>query len=93
MYNISYFFFSVLPCFYVYPQNESLPSQGSQAASALESIDQIEVSSREEVWEGEEYEHDRALSADRTFLKFKKRLDCVPEQCFRYYPRMSGVTK
>ena len=93
MCNISSFFFSVLPCFYVYPQNESRPSQGIQAASALESIDQIEVSSREEVWEGEEYEHDMALSADRTYLKFKKRLDTCPEQCFRYYRCMSGVTK
>lgn len=80
----------VLPCFYVYSQYESHPSRGSRAVSALqltersEAAERDELSRGEEVWEGEEYEHDRALSADRTYLKFKKRLDCYPEQCFRY---------
>lgn len=80
-----------LPCFYVYSQNESHPSRGSRAVSALRSIECSEeaavrddINRGEEAWEGEEYEHDRALSADRTYLKFKKRLDCYPEQCFRY---------
>ncbi|MCO5573807.1 hypothetical protein L7F22_027582 [Adiantum nelumboides] len=80
----------VLPCFYVYSQNESHPSRGSRAVSALQITEHAETAERnelhrgEETWEGEEYEHDRALSADRTYLKFKKRLDCYPEQCFRY---------
>eukprot|EP00250_Pteridium_aquilinum_P010910 c19710_g1_i1 orf=317-1564(+) len=80
----------VLPCFYVYSQNESHPSRGSRAVSALQITERSEAAERdelnrvEEAWEGEEYEHDRALSADRTYLKFKKRLDCYPEQCLRY---------
>lgn len=81
----------VLPCFYVYSQNESHPSRGSRAVSALQTTELLEETRErddaiggEETWEGEEYEHDRALSADRTYLRFKKRLDCYPEQCFRY---------
>lgn len=89
MLNYWLFLVPVLPCFYVYSQYESHPSRGSRAVSALqitersEAAERDELSRGEEVWEGEEYEHDRALSADRTYLKFKKRLDCYPEQCFR----------
>eukprot|EP00249_Psilotum_nudum_P016194 c25707_g1_i2 orf=379-1479(+) len=83
----------VLPCFYIYSQSESHPSRGSRAVSALQTIELLEGRGDwedgnrdrgDESWEGEEYEHDRALSADRSYLKFKKRLDCYPEQCFRY---------
>lgn len=81
----------VLPCFYIYSQNESHPSRGSRAVTALHASLDFEERQNygyedvgEEDWKGEEYEHGRALNADRTYLKFKKRLDCHPEQCFRY---------
>lgn len=82
---------AVLPCFYIYSQNESHPSRGSRAVLALHASVDFEERHNygyedvgEEDWKGEEYEHGRALNADRTYLKFKKRLDCYPEQCFRY---------
>lgn len=81
----------VLPCFYIYSQIESQPSRGSGALSALyTSVDYqaahnyVTEDANGETWEGEEYEHARALNVDRTYLKFKKRLDWYPEQCIRY---------
>ncbi|XP_024535237.1 programmed cell death protein 2-like isoform X1 [Selaginella moellendorffii] len=85
----------VLPCFYIYSQNESHPCRGSRAVSALQNSERLvdfgldastgtDSAPADECWEGEEYEHDRTVSADRTYLKFKKRLDCYPEQCYRY---------
>jgi hypothetical protein len=37
-----------------------------------------------ELWEGEEYEPDHSLLGDQTYLKFKKKLDLNPEQCYRW---------
>eukprot|EP00252_Welwitschia_mirabilis_P008158 TRINITY_DN19873_c0_g2_i2.p1 TRINITY_DN19873_c0_g2~~TRINITY_DN19873_c0_g2_i2.p1 ORF type:complete len:426 (-),score=64.09 TRINITY_DN19873_c0_g2_i2:353-1630(-) len=72
----------VLPCFYIYCQNEVYHpgNRGRLEEFTHHNFDVGDV----EVWEGEEYEPGRALNADRTYLKFKKRLDYYPEQCFRY---------
>nr|XP_024398133.1 programmed cell death protein 2-like [Physcomitrium patens]PNR37948.1 hypothetical protein PHYPA_021058 [Physcomitrium patens] len=87
----------LLPCFYIYTQSEeSTPYESATSRSdnqadgeADDPLDDIEdpygiVEGVGELWEGEEYEPERALSADRTYLKFKKKLDLSPEQCFRY---------
>lgn len=80
----------VIPCFYIYSEEECSSSKISTFCSHYASLSLEEnknVSSEheeEEKWEGETYEYDRALGADRIYLKFKKHIDAYPEQCFRY---------
>ena len=79
----------VLPCFYVYVEAEpGRPTPGSRGKKgggedAAEGVAEGERDGAGEGWNGEEYVYDETLSADRTFLKFKKRIDRSPEQCLR----------
>ncbi|KAG6547544.1 hypothetical protein Mapa_010992 [Marchantia paleacea] len=84
----------VLPCFYIYTQAESSTGSGPSPSDIDPQAGVLPVGENEdassggedagEFWGSEEYEYDQALYADRTYLKFKKKLDCFPEQCFRY---------
>lgn len=82
------FFITVLPCFYLYTQEEKLLRKATPESSELQTaIKEYEKNheddSNGESYEEEKYEYDSTLHADRTYLKFKKRMDAFPEQCFR----------
>ncbi|XP_057530946.1 probable 20S rRNA accumulation protein 4 isoform X2 [Amaranthus tricolor] len=82
----------VLPCFYLYNQEDGSSQELSAVCSTYPLLSDKDAlvnnyyncPIEEEIWEEEGYEYDKALNADRTYLKFKKRLDKCPEQCFRY---------
>ncbi|KAG9131691.1 hypothetical protein Leryth_009432 [Lithospermum erythrorhizon] len=79
----------VLPCFYLYMQEERITKEApympvTKQYSPLKENETDDDQAQAETWEEEGYEYDKALNADRAYLKFMKRLDICPEQCFRY---------
>uniref|UniRef100_A0A7N0TRF6 Programmed cell death protein 2 C-terminal domain-containing protein n=1 Tax=Kalanchoe fedtschenkoi TaxID=63787 RepID=A0A7N0TRF6_KALFE len=74
----------VLPCFYLYIQEEPSATV-NRSKPLLPDENQFNLHDHEaETWDQENYEYDKALSADRTYLKYKKIIDSCPQQCFRY---------